>query len=113
MCSFYSSLIRTCIHAYYVLLQDEPTEDDEDGAKDSRGIPGWEKVDKLVRALLELEGLCVTNAQANTIKTLYSQLLEFDKRPISFRPRQVQQPRGRFARSKNRVGRDTVDAMKR
>ena len=97
----------------YYVLQEEPAEDDEDGAKDSRGIPGWEKVDQLVRALLELEGLCVTNAQANTIKTLYSQLLEYDKRPITFRPRQVKQPRGRFARSKKRVGHDTVDAMKR
>ena len=44
MCIF--SLIHTRIHAYHV-LQDEPNEDDEDGAKDSRGIPGWEKVDQL------------------------------------------------------------------
>ena len=64
------------------------------GQRICRGIPGWEKVDQLVRALLELEGLCVTNTQANTIKTLHSQLLEFDKRPITFRPRQVKQPKG-------------------
>lgn len=66
----------------------------------------------MARALLELEGLCVTNAQAKKIKTLYSQLLEYDRRPITYRPRQVKQPRGRFARSK-RVGHDTVEAMKR
>ena len=101
MYNFYTSLIHTCIHTH--VLQDEPNDDE---AVDSRGIPGWEKVDRLARALLKLEGLCVTNAQAQEIDTLYSQL-------ITFRPRQVKQARGRFARSKNRVGHDTIDVMKR
>ena len=79
---------------WYYVVQDKPTEDDEDEARDSRGIPGWEKVDQLVRALLELEGLCVTNAQANTINDPLFPAGEFDKGPITFRPRQVKQPRG-------------------
>lgn len=108
MYNFYTSLIHTCIHTH--VLQDEPNDDE---AVDSRGIPGWEKVDRLARALLKLEGLCVTNAQAQEIDILYSQLMEFDKKPITFRPRQVKQARGRFARSKNRVGHDTIDVMKR
>ena len=42
---------------------------------DSHGVPGWNKVDKLARALLELEGLCVTTSQAANIKKLYDELL--------------------------------------
>ena len=82
-------------------------------AVDSRGVPGWEKVDRLARALLDLKGLCITNAQAQEIKTLYSQLLEYHKKPLTFQPRQVKQPRGRFGRSKYRVGHARIDAMKR
>ena len=67
----------------------------------------------MARALLDLEGLCITNAQAKEIKDLYSQLMEFDRRPITFKPRAVKPARGRFGRSKNRVGYNTVDAMKR
>ena len=37
---------------------------------DSRGIPGWDKVDKLAHALTDLSGLSVTNIQAQEIKTL-------------------------------------------
>ena len=66
-----------------------------DVAIDSRGIPGWERVDRLARALLDLKGLCITNAQAE-IKTLYSQRLEHDKKPITFQPRQVKQPKGKI-----------------
>ena len=85
----------------------------DDEAVDSRGIPGWEKVDRLARALLNLKGLCVTNAQAEELKTLYSQLLDYDKRPITFQPQKIKRTRGRFARSKNRVEYAGVDAMKR
>ena len=55
-----------CIH----VLQDETIEDNDAEAVDSRGIPGWEKVDHLARALLDLEGLCITNAQAKNISPL-------------------------------------------
>ena len=63
--------------------------------------------------MLDLEGLCITSAQAKEIKALYSQLMEFNRRPITFKPRPVKPARGRFGLSKNRVGHDTVDAMKR
>lgn len=38
-------------------------------AVDSRGIPGWDRVDRLARALLSLSGICVTNSQAREIQT--------------------------------------------
>ena len=43
-----------------------------------------DKVDRLVNALLDLSGLSVTNVQAAEIQSLYSELLDFDKRPLTF-----------------------------
>ena len=98
-------------HTHLFTLQDEAVEEVDDEAIDHRGIPGWEKVDRLARALLSLKGLCVTNTQAEELKTLYSELLDYDRRPITFQPRQIKRTRGRFARSKK--GYAGVDAMKR
>ena len=98
-------------HTHLFTLQDEAVEDVDDEAIDHRGIPGWEKVDRLAKALLSLKGLCVTNTQAEELKTLYSELLDYDRRPITFQPRQIKRTRGRFARSKK--GYAGVDAMKR
>ncbi len=67
---------------------------------DSRGIPGWNHVDKLARGLVELRGLCVTGSEAEKIKELYHNLLEFDKRPLASQPRPLSTPRGRFGRRK-------------
>lgn len=77
---------------------------------DSRGIPGWDKVDKLARALLELQGLSVSSNQAAHIKELYGNLLDYDKRPLVFPPRLLSPPHGRFGRSKRpaQVGQDHV-----
>ena len=60
-------------------------------------------MDKLARALVKLRGLSVTNTQAAEIKVLYNNLLEFDKRPLTFSPRVHQAPRGRFARSESKA----------
>ena len=60
-------------------------------------------MDKLARALVKLHGLSVTNTQAAEIKVLYNNLLEFDRRPLTFSPRVYQAPRGRFARSKSKA----------
>ena len=60
-------------------------------------------MDKLARALVALQGLCVTESQASEIKKLYHNLLEFDKKPLVFSPRKLQAPRGRFARSKGQA----------
>ena len=115
-CLAFLTTVVTCTSTFFLVIiyiQEETSEDVSGEAVDSRGIPGWEKVDRLARALLDLEGLCVTNAQAQQIKTLHSQLLDFDKQPITFQPKPVRQPKGRFARSKYRVGNSTIDAMKR
>ena len=60
-------------------------------------------MDKLARALVELHGLSVTNTQAAEIRDLYNNLLDFDKKPLTFPPRVLQAPRGRFARSKSKA----------
>lgn len=95
------------------ILQEIPPESKpEDEAFDARGIPGWDKVDSLAEALIAIEGLSVTTSQATTIKALYEALLDYDKRPITFRTRTVKPTRGRFARRKS-SGHVTVEAMKR
>lgn len=80
---------------------------------DCRGIPGWDKVDKLAKALVKLRGLCVTNSQAKEIQQLYHDLPEFDKRPLVFQPTPRRPSTGRFGRSKRESGHVNVDAMKR
>ena len=61
-------------------------------AVDSRGIPGWKKVDRLARALIDLKGFCITNQQARVIQELYLDLLEYDKRPLVFRLSEIVTP---------------------
>ena len=76
------------------------------------GIPGWEKVDKLAQALVQLSGLSVSNEEARNIQLLYSQLDDYDKSPLTFTLHQrPSASRGRFARSKK--GHTTVEQMKR
>lgn len=92
-------------------MQEDDAEEDQ--AVDSHGITGWDKVDRLARALLSLSGLSVTNAQAAEIQKLYCELEECDKRPLSFSPRNLKPTRGRFARTKYRVGHVGIEAVKR
>ena len=81
---------------------------------DAAGIPGWIKVDTLAQSLMKLEGRAVTNAQAEEIKKRYSDLLEYDKRPVMFRPCLQKAPRGRFgSRKGNRSGHTSLEAMQR
>jgi hypothetical protein len=75
---------------------------ESEGSVDSRGIPGWDRVDRLARALVKLCGLSVTHTQASEIQELYRKLPAFDKKPLVFSPRVQQPPRGRFARSKSK-----------
>ena len=77
------------------MQEEEISEGDE--AVDFQGTPGWEKVDRLARALLRLRGLCVTNLKAAEIQQLYSELLDYDKKPPTFQPRKMKPTRGRFA----------------
>lgn len=67
-------------------------------------------MDRLATALLQLEGLCVTNTQADHIKRLYDDLLAYDKEPIVFKARPLKPQRGRFAKKSGHV---SVTAMKR
>ena len=78
---------------------------------DSRGIAGWDRVDQLARALIDLSGLAVTNSQAREIKKLYEALSLYDKKPLEFRPVPRKASRGRFGRSKS--GHVGLDHMKR
>ena len=57
------------------MLQDNDDGDEDSEVLDSHGVPEWSRVDKLARALLELEGLCVTTSQTANIKKLYDELL--------------------------------------
>ena len=46
---------------------------------------GWDKVEQLTRALVDLGGLSVMNEQARSIRQLYHQLHD-DKKPLSYTP---------------------------
>ena len=106
---------RNNTHTCLIPSQVESIEEEKEAESlDSHGIPGWDKVDQLARALLDLCGLSVTNIQAASIKTLYADLLEYDKYPLGLKPRHHPPPRGRFARSKSiRLGHVGVVAMRR
>ena len=84
------------VYMYMYMQEEEMSEGDK--AEDTHGIPGWEKVDRLARALLHLRGLCVTNTQAAEVQQLYSELSDYDKKPLTFQPRKIKPTRGRFAR---------------
>jgi hypothetical protein len=85
---------------------------EDEAAADASGIPGWDRVDDLAKALTELDGLAVNTSQAQEIEHLYNRLVDYDKRPIFFHPRRQRPPRGRFARKKQ-SGHMSVEAMKR
>ena len=97
-----------------IIAQKETREQDEEEVTlDSRGFPGWDKVDKLAEALINMEGLFVTNAHAEVVKQLYENLLDYDKAPLKYSPMyQTHSTRGRFAR-KYRSGHVGVESMKR
>ena len=83
-----------------------------DESLESLWTPGWDKVDQLADALVELQGLSVTNAQAVNIKSLDNALVDYDKQPIKYRPMFQRDPRGRFGR-KYKTGHVGVETLKR
>ena len=90
---------------------EEISEGDE--ADDPHTIPGWDEVDCLAWAFLCLRGLCVTNTQAAKTQQLYSELSDFNKKPLTFQPHKVKRTRGRFDRQKQyRVGHVGIEAVK-
>lgn len=69
-------------------------------------------MEKLAAVLAELDGFSVSNQKAAEIKQLYADLVEYDRKPITFKTRPVKPQRGRFGRQK-RSGHVTLEAMKR
>ena len=67
---------------------------------------------RLARALIDLKGLCITNKQTKVIQEFYQDLLDFNKRPLVFKPSvTVTLPRGCFGCCKG-GGHISVDNMK-
>ena len=94
---------------------DDPADNDDDetanDCTDTRGIPGWSKVDLLARALIDQSECSITNKEATRILKLYENLDEFDRRPMVFEPVAMKPASGRYQRSKS--GHVGVDAVKR
>ena len=67
---------------------------DEQEALDALGIPGWGRVEKLARALIQLQGLSLTRAEADEIKKLYNNMLDYDKHPLQFQQRTFKANKG-------------------
>ena len=89
------------------------TEEQDEIAVDSQGLPGWDKVDKLAEALINLQGLFVTNSQAQVVKRLYKNLLDYNKEPLKYPAiYQTHSTRSQFAR-KYCSGHVGVESMKR
>ena len=55
--------------------QEEKESGDGNDAVDCLGHPGWDRVDALAKALIKLDGLCVTNTQAEVIIGHYNNLI--------------------------------------
>ena len=92
----------------YIKEENEIEADRGEGSTYSKGIGGWDRVDKLTRDVVNLTGLCVTSSDAKEIRHFYNDLLEYDKRPLVFQPVPHRPPMGRFGRLK-RSGHATVD----
>ncbi|XP_066928708.1 uncharacterized protein [Clytia hemisphaerica] len=76
------------------------TEAGDNDAIDSKGIPGWRKVDRLAKALIKVKGISVSNAEKIEIVNLFNELEDYDKRPITYKTIVKKPARGRFARKK-------------
>ncbi len=68
------------------LIYDRREGEQDNEVLDSLGIPGWDKVDSLASALLNLKGMCVSTSEAE--KKLYKDLINFDKQPLTYKPRE-------------------------
>jgi len=82
------------------------------GTVDSRGIAGWDKVARLAKVLVELEGLFVSEEEAQRIKTLWEALDSFDKKATNVFLRSPPTLRGHFC-SEKRTGHTTKEQMRR
>ena len=62
------------------------SDDDSMSRADARGIPGWEKVEKLARYLTEVarNKLSLSDFEAKIVLDFYNDLDEFDKKPLCY-----------------------------
>ena len=93
--------------------EEQYSEDSEEQltTTDSRGIPGWDKVDKLAKRLIDLSGLSVSPTEVKKIVDLYNNLDDFDKEPPHYRPVRKTATKGRFGSRRQGYALQTV--MKR
>ena len=87
--------------------------DDSENSIDTRGIPEWNKVDRLARYLIGLEDISLTNQEANHIVDLYSDLDTYVKKPVTYKPMLLRPSSGRYGRSKHRTEDSGKTTMKR
>ena len=80
---------------------------------DSRGILGWDTVEKLAKALLSLKGLSMSEDQAKVISSLYDQLDSHNKKPLVYSKRYSHKTRGWFAISRGRLEDVSIHYLKR
>lgn len=95
-----------------IIEDDEADDHHSDQSTDSRGIPGWTKVDRLARHLVGLNGISLTNSDVERIIQLYEQLEDHDKEPVIYKPVKKTPTKGRFA-SRKREGHTSQTLMKR
>ena len=93
--------------------ESEIEEDEATSATDWNGVPGWDKVVELAVALVNQKTGPVNNLQADSIISLYNNLTDYDKKPLSFH-RHLKPTHGRFSQSKATGGSHVgVEAMRR
>ena len=72
---------------------------------DSRGITGWEKVAQLARSLLDMDGLSLSNGEAQKIKALWNALDPYDKKATEVILKSQVQLRGHFYTTREQIRR--------
>ena len=75
-------------------------------------ISGWDKVDLLARAVIDMKGISVSEEEAKNVVKLYDDLVDFDKKPLSYKSIIRKPPKGRFC-SRKRERHIGVVQMKR
>ncbi len=58
--------------------------EESDNGCDYKGQPGWNKVDEFADALLNTHGLCLSDKKILELRNLYSELNDYDKKPIRY-----------------------------
>ena len=70
----------------------EDSEDDDDDALDANAILGWQRVDRLAEALLDLKGLTVSEGDYTVLVELFEDLLPYDKKASHIKAVHAQAP---------------------